>query len=98
MTLSNGFIIVIVIVCCGALVCCLGAMGWVYHRQDFDQRGVDYGWRPTNTQAEYMREIRERNQKDMSHAMRYHKRALSSQPSGSNLTRSLSESEALSPV
>ncbi|KEQ78618.1 hypothetical protein M438DRAFT_170999 [Aureobasidium pullulans EXF-150] len=87
MALSNGAIIVIVIVCCGAFVCCLGAVGWVYRRQDYDQRGVNYGWRPTNNQNDYMREIRSKNQEGMFHAARYHERALSSQPSRSDFTR-----------
>lgn len=78
MALSNGAIIVIVIVCCGGLVCGMGAMGWIYHRQDFDQRGVNYGWRPSDTQGEYMREIRQQNQKDMFHVSRYRERDLSS--------------------
>ncbi|THY58735.1 hypothetical protein D6C99_02126 [Aureobasidium pullulans] len=101
MALSNGAIIVIVIVCCGAFVCCLGAVGWVYRRQDYDQRGVNYGWRPTNNQNDYMREIRSKNQEGMFHAARYHERALSSQPSRSDFTsdyRSPSRSEAISPV
>ncbi|KAI5196190.1 hypothetical protein E4T38_08642 [Aureobasidium subglaciale] len=86
MALSNGAIIVIVIVCCGAFVCCLGAVGWVYRRQDFDQQGVNHGWQPTNDQSDYMREIRQKNQKGMLHAARYHKRSLSSQPSRSDFT------------
>ncbi|KEQ93714.1 hypothetical protein AUEXF2481DRAFT_41453 [Aureobasidium subglaciale EXF-2481] len=101
MALSNGAIIVIVIVCCGAFVCCLGAVGWVYRRQDFDQQGVNHGWQPTNDQSDYMREIRQKNQKGMLHAARYHKRSLSSQPSRSDFTsdwRSPSRSEAISPV
>lgn len=97
MALSNGAIIVIVIVCCGGLVCCLAAMGLFYRKQTNNEQIVNHGWRPTNDQNDYMREIRHKNQKGMFHAARYHERALSSQASRSDFT-SASRSEAFSPV
>ncbi|KEQ92120.1 hypothetical protein AUEXF2481DRAFT_432079 [Aureobasidium subglaciale EXF-2481] len=86
MALSNGAIIVIVMVCCGAFTCCLGAVGWIYRRQDSDGRGINYGWRPTNTQSDYMRDIRQKNQEGMFHAARYCERTSNSQPPRSDLT------------
>lgn len=97
MALTNSAYIVIVIVCCGALVCCLAAVGWVYRRGDYDPRGVNYGWRPTDVQADYMREVREQNQRDMLHGRRYYKRSLSSQPSTHDV-KGPNRSETLSPA
>ncbi|KAG9663934.1 hypothetical protein KCU95_g632, partial [Aureobasidium melanogenum] len=98
MALSNGAIIVIVIVCCGGFVCCLAAMGLFYRRRENNEPTfINHGWRPTNDQTDYMREIRQKNQKGMFHVARYHERALSSQASRSDFT-SASRSEAISPV
>ncbi|KAH0367280.1 hypothetical protein KCU65_g4687, partial [Aureobasidium melanogenum] len=98
MALSNGAIIVIVIVCCGAFVCCLAAMGLFYRRREHNEPAyINHGWRPTNDQNDYMREIRSKNQKGMFHVARYHERALSSQASRSTFS-SPSRSEAISPV
>jgi hypothetical protein len=86
MALSNGTIILIVMVCCGAFVCCLGAVGWIFLRPDYARRGIDYGWRPTNIQDDYMRKVRHKNHEDMFHTVRYYERTPRSQTSGSNLT------------
>ncbi|THY06463.1 hypothetical protein D6D01_09896 [Aureobasidium pullulans] len=75
MALSNGAIIIIVIVCCGGLVCSMGAMGWIYHRQDFDKRGAAYGWRPTDSQGEHMRSVRQRHHENMMHTAGDHEPA-----------------------
>lgn len=97
MALSNGAIIVIVIVCCGGFVCCLAAMGMFYRRQNANDVRITHGWRPTNDQTDYMREIRHKNQKGMFHAARYHERSLSSQASHSDISHT-SKSDAFSPV
>jgi hypothetical protein len=77
MALANSAYIVVAIICCGALICCLAAVDWVYRRGDLDLRGVIHGWWPSDTPADYMREVRERNQRDMLHGMKYHERTLS---------------------
>ncbi|KEQ77750.1 hypothetical protein M436DRAFT_36844 [Aureobasidium namibiae CBS 147.97] len=102
MALGAGATIALVIVGCGAFVCCLGAIGWFYRREDPNERGTNYGWRPSNDQGDYMREIRQKNHKGLFHVARYHDRASSSQGSQSHYSRShytsASRSEAMSAV
>jgi hypothetical protein len=97
MPLSAGATIVLVIVGCGAFICCVGAMGWFYRRENPNERGTNYGWRPSNDQGDYMREIRQKNAQGLFHVARYHDRASSSQGSGSQYSGS-SRTHAISAV
>jgi hypothetical protein len=83
MALSAGLTIFLVILGCGAFVCVLGAVGWFYRREDPNEHGTNHGWRPSNDQGDYMREIRQKNHKGLFHVARYHDRASSSLGSGS---------------
>ncbi|KAI4849034.1 hypothetical protein E4T44_03587 [Aureobasidium sp. EXF-8845] len=83
MALSAGLTIFLVILGCGAFVCILGAVGWFYRREGPNEHGTNHGWRPSNDQGDYMREIRQKNHKGLFHVARYHDRASSSLGSGS---------------
>jgi hypothetical protein len=87
MALGAGATIAVVILCCGFFVVCLGAVGYFYRRTDKGE-GVSHGWRPSNVQGEYMREVRRKNHEGMMHSARYHERDSRVVPSRSDFTSS----------